>query len=87
MTGDVTIPLNALVGKEIVWRGSQRFHEEFSEAVALISTRQIDVRPIISHSFPLDAVVEAFEQAADRSKACKVQITFQETDESLKDER
>ncbi len=87
VTGDVTIPLNALVGKEIVWRGSQRFHEEFSEAVALISTREIDVRPIISHSFPLDAVVEAFEQAGDRSKACKVQITFQQTDESLKDER
>lgn len=87
VTGDVTIPLNALVGKEIVWRGSQRFHEEFSDAVALISTRQIDVRPIISHSFPLDAVVEAFEQAGDRSVACKVQITFKQTDESLKDER
>jgi L-idonate 5-dehydrogenase len=87
VTGDVTIPLNALVGKEIVWRGSQRFHEEFSEAVALISTREIDVRPIISHSYSLDAVVEAFEEAGDRSKACKVQITFPETHESLKDER
>uniref|UniRef100_A0A7C1SZC8 L-idonate 5-dehydrogenase n=1 Tax=Agrobacterium albertimagni TaxID=147266 RepID=A0A7C1SZC8_9HYPH len=87
VTGDVTIPLNALVGKEIIWRGSQRFHEEFSDAVALISTRQIDVRPIISHSFPLDAVVEAFEQAGDRSVACKVQITFQQTAESPKDER
>lgn len=87
VTGDVTIPLNALVGKEIVWRGSQRFHEEFSDAVALISTRQIDVRPIISHSFPLDAVVEAFEQAGDRSVACKVQITFKQTAESPKDER
>lgn len=87
VTGDVTIPLNALVGKEITWRGSQRFHEEFAKAVELISTRQIDVRPIISHSFPLDLVVEAFEQAGDRSKACKVQITFQQTDESPKDKR
>ena len=87
VTGDITIPLNALVGKEIVWRGSQRFHAEFATAVELISTRQIDVRPIISHSFPLDAVVEAFEQAGDRSKACKVQITFQQTDESAKDKR
>jgi L-idonate 5-dehydrogenase len=87
VTGDVTIPLNALVGKEIVWRGSQRFHEEFAKAVELISTRQIDVRPIISHSFPLDAVVEAFDQAGDRSKACKVQITFQQTDESPKDDK
>jgi L-idonate 5-dehydrogenase len=72
----VTIPLNALVGKEIVWRGSQRFDREFGDAVRLISSRAIDVRPIISHEFPLERAVEAFEQAGDRSVACKVQITF-----------
>jgi len=76
VTGDVTIPLNALVGKEIVWRGSQRFHGEFAQAVDLIAARRIDVTPIISHTFPLDRAVEAFEQAGDRSAACKVQITF-----------
>ncbi|KXG84925.1 L-idonate 5-dehydrogenase [Agrobacterium bohemicum] len=76
VTGDITIPLNALVGKEIIWRGSQRFDSEFGEAVKLISSRAIDVRPIISHEFPLESAVEAFEQAGDRSVACKVQITF-----------
>lgn len=78
VTGDMTIPLNALVGKEIIWRGSQRFHEEFRQAVSLISSRQIDVRPIISHSFPLEKAVEAFEQAGDRSSACKVQLILGE---------
>lgn len=76
VTGDITIPLNSLVGKEIVWRGSQRFDQEFAVAVQLISSRMIDVRPIISHAFPLENAVEAFEQAGDRSVACKVQITF-----------
>jgi L-idonate 5-dehydrogenase len=76
VTGDITIPLNALVGKEILWRGSQRFHEEFAIAAGLISTREIDVRPIISHSFPLSEAKAAFEQAGDRSAACKVQLTF-----------
>lgn len=76
VTGDMTIPLNALVGKEIVWRGSQRFDQEFAQAVKLIASRTIDVRPIISHEFPLEKAVEAFEQAGDRSVACKVQITF-----------
>ncbi len=78
VTGDITIPLNLLVGKEIVWRGSQRFDAEFGEAAALISSRAIDVRPILSHHFPLEQAVEAFEQAGDRSVACKVQITFGE---------
>lgn len=76
VTGDMTIPLNALVGKEVIWRGSQRFDREFAQAVQAISSRSIDVRPIISHHFPLENAVEAFEQAGDRSVACKVQITF-----------
>lgn len=76
VTGDMTIPLNALVGKEVIWRGSQRFDQEFAQAVQAISSRSIDVRPIISHHFPLENAVEAFEQAGDRSVACKVQITF-----------
>lgn len=76
VTGDVSIPLNALVGKEITWRGSQRFHEEFAQAVQLIGSRAIDLRPIISHSLPLEDAVAAFELASDRSQACKVQLSF-----------
>lgn len=76
VTGDITIPLNALVGKEITWRGSQRFHGEFAEAVRLIGSRAIDVAPIISHSLPLAEAVAAFDLAGDRSIACKVQLTF-----------
>ncbi|PKA41487.1 L-idonate 5-dehydrogenase [Rhizobium sullae] len=76
VTGDIAIPLNALVSKELHIHGSQRFHPEFADAVALIAGRQIDVRPIISHSFPLDRALEAFEQAGDRSAACKVQLVF-----------
>ena len=76
VTGDTVVPLNALVGKELRWIGSQRFDREFSTAVDLISSRRIDVRPIISHTFPITQALAAFEQAGDRSTACKVQLTF-----------
>ena len=76
VSGDVPIPLNAIVGKELHIHGTQRFHEEFAVAVDLISRRKIDVRPIISHNLPLDEAVAAFEIAGDRSLACKVQLTF-----------
>jgi L-idonate 5-dehydrogenase len=76
VTGDITLPLNALVGKELRLVGSQRFDGEFARAVELIANRRIDVRPIISHAFPIDQAVRAFEQAGDRSAACKVQLTF-----------
>lgn len=76
VTGDITLPLNALVGKELRLVGSQRFDTEFARAVELIATRRIDVRPVISHQFSIDQAVMAFEQAGDRSSACKVQLSF-----------
>jgi L-idonate 5-dehydrogenase len=76
VTGDITVPLNMIVGKELHWIGSQRFDVEFAQAVELISSRTIDVRPIISHSLPISQAVEAFELAGDRTTACKVQLTF-----------
>ncbi|GGD87653.1 L-idonate 5-dehydrogenase [Rhizobium anhuiense] len=76
VSGDVPIPLNAIVGKELQLHGTQRFHEEFATAVDLISSRKIDVRPIISHSLPLEQATAAFILAGDRASACKVQLTF-----------
>jgi len=76
VTGDVTLPLNAIVGKELQLIGTQRFDSEFAAAVALIANRTIDVRPIISHIFPIETAAAAFEQAGDRSVACKVQLSF-----------
>jgi len=76
VSGEVPVPLNAIVAKELHIHGTQRFHEEFATAVALISSRAIDVRPIISHSLPLAQADAAFLLAGDRSAACKVQLTF-----------
>jgi len=76
VSGEIPIPLNAIVGKELQIHGTQRFHEEFGIAVDLISSRKIDVRPIISHSLPLEEAVAAFTLAGDRTVACKVQLSF-----------
>ena len=74
--GDVPLPVNLVVTREVDLRGSFRFDEEFEEAVALINSRRIDVRPLLSAVFPLDQALEAFEMANDKSKATKVQISF-----------
>lgn len=76
VAGETPIPLNALVGKEIVYRGTQRFHEEFAEAARLIADRTIDVRPIVTGTYPLGDARQAFEIASDRSRACKVQLAL-----------
>jgi L-idonate 5-dehydrogenase len=74
--GDVSIPQNLIVAKEIEMRGSFRFHEEFALAVDLINRRRVDVKPLLSGIYPLDEAVAAFEIAGDRNKSLKVQIAF-----------
>jgi L-idonate 5-dehydrogenase len=79
VAGEASVPLNMLVGKEIVYRGSHRFHEEFVEAARLIADRTIDVRPIITGTYPLSDATEAFACASDRARACKVQLALDPT--------
>lgn len=74
--GDAAIPLSVLAAKEITWRGTFRFHEEFDLAVEALARRDIDPAPLLTASFPADRAREAFDLAADRSRAMKVQIAF-----------
>jgi len=74
--GDVAIPLNLVVSKEIDMRGSFRFHEEFALAVDLINNARVDVKPILTDVLPLNRAIEAFELASDKTRSMKVQIHF-----------
>ena len=74
--GDLAIPQNLVVAKEIEMRGTFRFHDEFALAVDLINRRRVDVKPLLTRVYPLDEAVAAFEIAGDRNKSMKVQIAF-----------
>lgn len=76
MSGDMNLPMLLLTAKELDLRGSFRFHEEFATAVQLMQSGQIDVKPLISHTFGIDDAVEAFEVATDRGQSMKTQIQF-----------
>jgi L-idonate 5-dehydrogenase len=76
VAGDTLVPVNLLVGKEINLCGTHRFHAEFAEAVTLIDNRVVDVRPMITGTYPLEQVQSAFEIAGDRTQAVKVQLSF-----------
>lgn len=74
--GDVSIPQNQIVAKEIDIRGAFRFHSEFALAVDLINRRRVDLSPLLTGSYPLQDAHAAFEAAGDRSRSMKVQIVF-----------
>jgi L-idonate 5-dehydrogenase len=74
--GDMKLPVNVIVAKEIQLRGTFRFDEEFDLAVDLMGRGLIDVKPLISETLSFERAVEAFELASDRSRAMKVQLAF-----------
>ncbi|WP_299749171.1 L-idonate 5-dehydrogenase [uncultured Boseongicola sp.] len=74
--GDMTLPMQAMTAKEIVLKGSFRFHDEFTTAVQLMQKGLIDVAPLITQTFCLADAVKAFDTAGDRTQAVKAQIDF-----------
>lgn len=74
--GDISLPMNQIVAKEIELRGSFRFHPEFATAVQFLNQGLIDGKPVITRIVPLADAVSAFELAADKRQSLKVQIAF-----------
>ena len=75
--GDVNIPQNMVVAKELSICGSFRFHAEFALAVQLINEGRVDLRSAITGAYPMSQAREAFELAGDRKRAMKVLIDFE----------
>ena len=57
--GDMTLPVNAIVAKEIELRGTFRFDREFDWAVGFLASGAIDVAPLLTEIVPLDEAVRA----------------------------
>jgi L-idonate 5-dehydrogenase len=73
--GDVMMPANAIMTKEIDLRGSFRFGKEFGAAVKLIADGKVDVLSLITARLPLSDAAAAMRLAFDRSRSMKVILT------------
>jgi len=62
-----------LVRREIDVRGSMIYQGEFGEALALLARGAVDVTPLLTHRFPLEAIEDALE-AHRRPEAIKVAV-------------
>jgi L-idonate 5-dehydrogenase len=74
--GDVPVPANMLMAREIDFVGAFRFGPEFQTAVDWLVQDLIDVGPVMSADLPMTRLEEAFQLAADRRRAIKVHLHF-----------
>ncbi|WP_026556234.1 L-idonate 5-dehydrogenase [Arthrobacter sp. 35W] len=74
--GPVSVPLGALVFREIDYRGTFRFVDEIATALEYLADG-LDVEPLLTHTFSIDDAAEAFRIAGDRSTgSSKVLLAF-----------
>jgi L-idonate 5-dehydrogenase len=74
--GNQPFPINRLLAKEINYKGSFRFHQEFEWAIDFLAKERIDVSPLLTGTYKIDDAVSAFEAATDRNIHMKVHIEF-----------
>ena len=71
---DLPFPANSIMAREIDYRGAFRWGIEFDWAVDYLASGKVDVRPLLTKQFPLADAAAAFDLAADKSRATKVQV-------------
>jgi L-idonate 5-dehydrogenase len=71
---DVELPANLIMSKELRYIGSFRYGDIYPISMNLLSTRRVDVRPLISATYPAAQVTTAFDLASERGDTIKVQV-------------
>lgn len=71
---NIPLPANQVMVKEIQFIGSFRYGNIFDEAIRLVASGRIDLRPFITGILPFNDFNKAMHLAADKVHALKVQI-------------
>lgn len=74
--GQSPVAANLVMSKELRYQGSFRFTDEYAVAAEELGSHKIDLRPLLTHAFPLEEANQAFEVAHDRSQSMKVHLHF-----------
>lgn len=72
----IQYPVAQMLAKELSWKGSFRFINEFGTAVKWLEKGIIDPRPLISSDFSYQQVEQALITATDKNISSKVLVTF-----------
>lgn len=70
------LDLNQIMTKELVVRGSICYPTEFPEVLAMLGDERVDLAPLVSHIYPVEAFATAFKTAADGKVSAKVIVEF-----------
>ena len=77
-TGPQPVLISLAITRELDLRGSFRFNDEIDEVITALADRSLFVDPVITHDFPVDQALEAFDVARNSAESGKVLLRFSE---------
>ena len=75
--GDVELPANLALVRELTVRGCFRFAHQFGRALDLLARRRIDIRSLITNSFPFSSLPQALDTAMG-ADSLKVVVEYEQ---------
>jgi len=72
----VPIDMRMMLAKEVTLAMAIGYPVEFPEIVQMLSAREVNLEPMISHRFPFSDFHTAFDTARDAQHSTKVMVTF-----------
>uniref|UniRef100_A0A803WEM3 Sorbitol dehydrogenase n=1 Tax=Ficedula albicollis TaxID=59894 RepID=A0A803WEM3_FICAL len=77
----VTVPIVNAAVREVDVRGIFRYCNTWPVAISLLESKRINVKPLVTHRFPLEKALEAFE-TTKRGEGVKVMLKCDPTDQN-----
>lgn len=71
---EIKIPLIHALVREVDIRGVFRYANDYADALDLLASGKIDVKPLITHNYKIEDTVEAFETSKSGQGVIKVMI-------------
>jgi threonine dehydrogenase-like Zn-dependent dehydrogenase len=72
--GTVALDVNQIVQKEMSVSGTFAYRGEFREVLSLLEQGRVQAAPIVTHTFPLNRIEDAFRAQLDKDTSVKVQV-------------
>ncbi|KAL7273875.1 hypothetical protein RUND412_003236 [Rhizina undulata] len=63
---EISIPFMELSMAEVDLKFINRYHHQWPQAIRVLQSRYMDLKPLITHTFPLEKAVEALELVGNR---------------------
>lgn len=75
-TGPQPVLISLAITRELELKGSYRFNDEIDDVIAALADGSLQIDPVITHEYPVEKALEAFDVARNSAESGKVLLSF-----------